>query len=106
MGYIPDPEHTFICNTNMFNNQGKITNLNVSNGIRDKTTIGQLKQKISELEKENEVLTEALVAQEELKAYPIKSEPKIPCKPGEVRDKITKKCREKKRPGPKKKINN
>lgn len=107
VGYIPDPKYTFICNEDMFNKQGKITNLNVANGIRDKTTITELTNKISELEKENEVLTEALVVREKLlKAYPIKSEPKIPCKPGEVRDKITKKCREKKRPGPKKKINN
>jgi hypothetical protein len=64
VGYIPDPFYTFICNTDIFNKQGKITNLNISNGISDKTTIDELRKKVNKLKMENDVLAEALVSQQ------------------------------------------
>ena len=119
----------------MFNKQGKITNLNVANGIRDKTTITELTNKISELEIENKILKEALLfktqgseksppkkrSRESLiedssefyipttKSLKKRGSPKttkIPCKPEEVRDKVTGECRQKKKPGRFKKVTN
>lgn len=103
VGYIPDPDYTFICNTDMFNKQGKITDINVSSGISDKTTIDELKKKVEQLENENKVLTEALSFKQNLPPEPIPPT-RIPCKPGEVRDLVTKKCRKKKKPGRKKDV--
>ena len=105
VGYIPDPEYTFICKTDMFNSQGKITNLNVASGISDKTTIDELKKKVERLENENKVLTEALSFKQNLPSSSESAPKRIsrtPCKPGEVRDKVTKKCIKKKNPGRKK----
>lgn len=135
VGYIPNPKHTFVCNTDMFNKQGKISNINVAKGINDKTTITELSNKISQLEIENKILKEALLFQAQSceKSAPPKKRnreslsddysefytpttkkppkkrgrpktTKIPCKPGEVRDKVTGECRKKKKPGRAKKV--
>ena len=132
VGYIPDPEYTFICNKDMFNDKGKLSDIKVTKGISDKTTIDELTKKVERLEMEIKVLIEALTFQslnkpskvtqqqtqsqsEESSEFhtqstnkpPVKKErvkARTPCKPGEVRDLVTKKCRQKKKPGRKKKL--
>lgn len=134
VGYIPDPEYTFICNKDMFNDKGKLSDFKVTKGISDKTTIDELTKKVERLEMENKVLIEALtfkqslnqsskVSQKRIRESPTEEssefytpstkqpvakkervKARTPCKPGEVRDPVTKKCRKKKKPGPKKKI--
>ena len=66
VGYIPDPDYTFICNGDMFNDQGKIADIKVTKTITDKTTIDELKKKVEQLEVEIKDLKEALTFQQGL----------------------------------------
>lgn len=63
VGYIPDLEYTFICNKDMFDDQGKIADIKVTKAITDKTTIDELQKKVKQLETENKSLRETLFQQ-------------------------------------------
>ena len=75
VGYIPDPDYTFICNVDMFNDQGKIADIKVTKAISDKTTIDELKKKVEQLEMEIKDLKETLTFQQDLNESLLKVNP-------------------------------
>ena len=109
--YKPELQNTFVCNKNMFDNQGKIIQTNIAeivinNDIVQKLNneIKILKSKLDVITKENEKLKNnyklsTSVKKKKVVIYKQKND----CLPGQVRDKITKRCRKRKKPGPKKK---
>jgi hypothetical protein len=114
--YIPDSRFTFVCDKYMFNTQGKIIRTNVAELVGDNTVIERLNKEIERLKEENEQLKAHTVkrnrpkqtstkkrATKQKKSSEVKKNKKIDCPKGQVRDIITKKCRQRKKPGPKKK---
>lgn len=101
-GYIPNPKFTYICNSSMFDNKGKVKSKNISEAFINEDNISELKKEniilsdyVQELLAERDALNDQLLKQKLIAPGFLNKRKKMlkkPCKKGKVRNPLTQRC--------------